>query len=158
MTLCYAIKNGDTGLLKHTLREFCIILQLLVLSKPKYAKAILRQVHIFDTKSANLVLQEAYLGNGLVNFKGQPGIFYEINLLLEHQNGEFEHFQSNRGLSLWENNKIFRLYALSVDMLKKIRSSMNQIIIDQERDDCYPQKDSSFGNLSLANQVHCVIS
>ena len=56
MTLCYAIKNGNTGLLNHALREICIILQSPVLGKPKYARAMLRQVHIFDTKAADPVL------------------------------------------------------------------------------------------------------
>lgn len=92
MTLCYAIKNGDTGFLKYALTEICIIFQLPVLGKPKYARAILRQIHIFDTKAADLVLQKAYLANALVNFKGQSNIFYEIDLLLEYQNREFKHF------------------------------------------------------------------
>lgn len=84
MTLCYSIKNGDTGLLKHALREVCIIFQSTVVGKPKYARAMLRQLHIFDTKAADPVLQEAYLANLLVNPKGQPKTFYEIDLLLEH--------------------------------------------------------------------------
>ena len=70
MTLCYAIKNRDTGLLKHALREVCIIFQSPVVGKPKYAKAMLRQLHIFDTKAADLVLQKTYLANSLVNPKG----------------------------------------------------------------------------------------
>lgn len=42
MTFCYAIKNGDIGLLKHAMREVCIILQAPAASKPKYARAMLR--------------------------------------------------------------------------------------------------------------------
>ena len=154
MTLCYAIKNGDTGLLKHALREICIILQSPVLGKPKYARAMLRQVHIFDTKAADPVLQEAYLANALVNPKGQPGTFYEMDLLLEHQNGEFKRFRSDRGSSLQESDEMFRLHALSVDTLRKVRSLMNRIIIGRERDGYHPQKDSSFDILSLADQLH----
>ena len=154
MTFCYAIKNGDTGLLKYVFRTICIILQSPVLGKPKYARAMLRQVHIFDIKTADLVLQEAYLANALVNLKGQPGTFYEMDPLLEYQNGEFKRFQSDRSLFLQESNEMFRLHALSVDTLRKIRSSMNRIIIGRERDGYQPQKDSSFNILSLADQLH----
>lgn len=55
MTLCYTIKNGDIGLLKHAMKEVCIIFQAPVASKPKYARAMLRQVHIFDTQAADSI-------------------------------------------------------------------------------------------------------
>ena len=40
MALCYAIKNGDTGLLRYVIREICIIIQAPMAKKPKYAKAM----------------------------------------------------------------------------------------------------------------------
>lgn len=92
MTLCYEIKNGDIGLLRHALRKLCIILQAPVAREPKYARAMLRQVHIFDTKAADPILQEAYLANALVNPRGERRTFYEMDLLLEHRNGEFKRF------------------------------------------------------------------
>lgn len=90
MTLCYAIKHGDTGLLRHAMREVCLILQALSVSKPKYIYEMMRQVHIFDTKAADPILQEAYLANFLVNFQGFFNLFYKMDLLLEHQNGRFK--------------------------------------------------------------------
>lgn len=69
-------------------------------SKPKYARALLRQIHIMDTNAADLVLQDTYLANALVNPRGLSYNFYEMDLLLEHQNSEFKHFRTNRGLSL----------------------------------------------------------
>lgn len=92
MTLCHAIKMGDTGLLRHAMREVFIIFQALAASKPKYARAMLRQIHIINTKAANPILQEAYLANALVNPRGMSHTFYEMDLLLEHQNGEFKRF------------------------------------------------------------------
>ncbi len=154
MTLCYAIKNGDIGLLWHAMREVGVILQASAASKPKYARAMLRQLHIFDTQAADPILQEAYLANVLVNPRGQLQTFYKIDLLLEHQNGEFKRFRADRGSSLQESDEIFRLHALSVDMLRKVRSSMNRIVIGKERDGYHPQKDASFDILSLADQLH----
>lgn len=37
MTLCWFIKYGDIGLLKHAMREIYIILQAPTTQKPKYA-------------------------------------------------------------------------------------------------------------------------
>lgn len=154
MTFCYAIKNGDTGLLKYALRKVCIIFQSPVVGKPKYARMMLKQLHIFNTKAADPVLQEAYLANSLVNPKGQSRTFYEMNLLLEHPNGEFKRFQTDRRSSLQETNDMFRLHALLVDTLRKVKSSINRIIIGRERDGYHPQKDSSFDILSMADQLH----
>lgn len=82
MTLCYTIKNGDVGLFWYTMREVAFILQAPAALKPKYARAILRQLHIFDTKAADSIFQELYLANALVNPRGQFQTFYEIDLLL----------------------------------------------------------------------------
>lgn len=50
------------------MQEITIILQALSTKKSKYAKEILRQMHIFDTTIANLILKNAYITNILVNF------------------------------------------------------------------------------------------
>lgn len=100
LILCYSIKWGDIGLLQCTMREVCIILQAPSTKKPKYAREMLRQVHIFDFSVVNPILQEAYLANALVNPRGLPFIFYEMDQLLEHQNRKFKHFRSDRVSSL----------------------------------------------------------
>lgn len=84
MTLSSSIKHGDIGLLRHAIREITVILQAPAAKKPKYARAMIRQIHIFDTKASDPQLQEAYLANALVNPHGLPHTFYRIDLLLEH--------------------------------------------------------------------------
>lgn len=59
MTLCFSIKHGDIRLLRHAMREICIILQAPSAHKPRYACEVLRELHIFDTKAADPQLQEA---------------------------------------------------------------------------------------------------
>lgn len=49
---------------------------------------------------------------------------------------------------------MFKLHALSVDTLAKIRRSMNRVIIGRERSSTHPIKDVSFDILSLADQLH----
>ena len=154
MTLCYAIKHGDTGLFCHAMREICVILQALVACKPKYARAMIKQLHIIDTKSAAPILQEAYLANALVNPCGLPHTFYEIDLLLEHQNGEFKRFRADKGSLLQETNKMFRLHALLVDTLCKVGLSLNKIVAGQQKGGNHPIKDALFDILSLADQLY----
>lgn len=95
-----------------------------------------------------------YLANALVNLRGKPQSFYEIDLLLEHQNGEFKRFYTDHGLSLQESNKMFWLHTLLVDILRKVRFSINCIIIGKERNGFCPQKNSLFHILSLADQLY----
>ncbi|MCJ1348014.1 hypothetical protein MMC31_006244 [Peltigera leucophlebia] len=94
---------------------------------------MLRQLHIFDTNAADPQLQEAYLANALVNLRGLPHTFYEINLLLEHQNGEFKRFRTDRGSSLQETDQMFKQHALSLDTLRKVRLGMNKIFVGRDR-------------------------
>lgn len=154
LTLCWSIKFGDVGLLRDALREVTIILQAPSAKKPKYAREMLRQMHILDTTAADPVLQRAYIANALVNLRGLPFTFYEMDLLLEHQNGEFKRFRSDRGSSLQETDEMFKLHALSVDALAKIRKVMNQVIIGRERSGRHPTKDASFDIQSLADQLY----
>ena len=77
------------------MREVCIILQAPAPLKPKYARAMLRQVHISDTKAADPILQKAYLANTLINPRGKSQTFYEMDLLLKHQNGKFKRFRAD---------------------------------------------------------------
>lgn len=55
---------------------------------------------------------------------------------------------------LQESDEMFRLHTLSINTLKKVRISMNQVIIGQEPRAKHLQKDSSFDILSLANQLY----
>lgn len=115
---------------------------------------MLRQIHVFDTETADPILQKTYLANALVNLRGLPHTFYKINLLLEHQNSKFKRFCADRRLLLSETDQIFWLHTFLLDSLRKIRSSMNKIIVERERSGLYCEKDASFNILSLANQLY----
>lgn len=74
------------------MRELTIILQAPSAKKAKYVREMLRQMHILDTNTADPILWQTYIVNVLVNSRGLPLMFYEIDLLLEHQNDEFKRF------------------------------------------------------------------
>lgn len=54
MTLLYPVKYGNIGFFCHLIREVCIIFLVPLANKSKYAKAIFRQIPIFDTKATDL--------------------------------------------------------------------------------------------------------
>lgn len=84
MTLFYSIKHGDIGFFWHTLWEITVIPQVLSAKKPKYTRAIIRQIPIFNIKISDPQWQEAYLANVLVNSYRLPHTFYKSDLLLKH--------------------------------------------------------------------------
>lgn len=49
---------------------------------------------------------------------------------------------------------MLQLYALLIDALRKVKSFINCIIIDKEKNGYYLTKDRFFDILSLANQLH----
>lgn len=128
-TPSYFIKHGNIGLFWHAIREITVILKAPIVKKPKYARVMIRQIHIFDAKASDPQLQEAYLTNALVNPCGLPHIFYEIDLLLKYHNIEFKRFRADRGSFLQETDEIFWLHVLSVNSLHKVRLGMNRIIV-----------------------------
>lgn len=154
LTFYYFIKWGDVGLLQIALWKICIIFQAPSANKPKYAREMLRQVYILDSNAADLVLYKAYIANALVKPQGLPHTFYEIDLILEHQNRELKRFQADRGSLLQERDEMFKLHLLSMDALSKIRRAMNKVIIRRKRLEKHLIKDSSFDILSFANQLY----
>ena len=90
LTLCYLIKWIDIGILRDIMKEITIILQAPSAKKPKYTREMLRQMHILDIITANLVLKNAYIATVLVKLQDLPYTFYKINLLLEYYNKEFK--------------------------------------------------------------------
>ena len=90
----------------------------------------------------------------LVNPRDLGHTFYKMDLLFEHQNGEFKRFHSNQSSSLQKSNEMFRLHTLLMDALRKVRSSLNKVIIGRKRLGYHPTKNSLFDILSLADQLH----
>ena len=154
LTLCYSIKWDHVGLLQIALQKICIIFQAPSANKPKYARKMLCQVHISDLNAADLVFCKTYIANALINLRKLPHTFYEMDLILEHQNGKFKQFRADRGSLLQERDEMFKLHLLSVDALLKIRQAMNKVIIGRKQLGRHHIKNSSFDILSLADQLY----
>lgn len=141
--------------MRSALQEVAIILQAAAAKKPKYAREIFCQIYILDTTTTNLILQNVYITNALVNLQSLSYTIYQMDLLLEHQNSKFKCFQANWGSFLQESNDMFKLYALLVDALSKVRRAINKVIIRQKRSARHLTKDTLFDIQSLAFQLYC---
>ncbi|MCJ1344729.1 hypothetical protein MMC31_002932, partial [Peltigera leucophlebia] len=53
-----------------------------------------------------------------------------------------------------ESDELFRVHALMVDSLQKLRRAMNKTITARVHKGRHPEKDSSFDILSLVDQLH----
>lgn len=95
ITLSYTVKYENIDSLWYAMREVFIILQVPLVNKLKYTRAMVRQIHIFNTKAADPQMQEIYLANTLINLRKLPHIFYEINLFPKYQNSKFKRFCTN---------------------------------------------------------------
>ncbi len=84
LTLCYSIKYEEVRLLQNVFWKVCIIMQDRASQKLRYFCESFQQLHIIDKAAADLVLQETYLANTLVNSQSLLHTFYEIDLLLEY--------------------------------------------------------------------------
>lgn len=142
----YAIKYDNIGLLRYTIWEVHIVMHAPSASKPKHAKDLLWQLHIIDTAATNVMLQETYLANALVNLWELPHTFYEIDLLLEHQNSKFKQFCKDQGSFLQEINIIFRQHALTAKFFQKMRPAINKNIVSRQHswDRRHPDKNTTF--------------
>ncbi len=49
------------------MQEVCIIFQTPSANKPKYAPKILQQLYIIDSTASNLILQQVFFANALIN-------------------------------------------------------------------------------------------
>lgn len=80
---------------------------------------------------------------------------YKIDLQLKHKNKKLKHFRFDCGLSLKESDKIFQLHIWIVNVLKKLISSINRIVIRREKNGYHPyEKHTSFNILCLASQLY----
>ena len=67
LLLDHSIRHGDLGLLRQALGECSVVVQATESSKPKYAKELIRLIHMVDSPAASPELQNAILASCLDN-------------------------------------------------------------------------------------------
>ena len=92
--------------------------------------------------------------NALVNPQGQKTHFMNLIYFFSIKMKSFKQFHSDQGFSLQETDEMFKLHALLVDALAKVRRVMNRVVISRKRKGKHPIKDSLFDILSLSDQLY----
>ena len=121
LTLRYAIKHADIGLLRHALRHVTLIFQARVASTPKYAQALLYTLHTVDSPASSDRLQEAILMNGLVNLRGAEDSHFETDRLLELLNNNLKVFQQERSYFSKNSDQLLENWSLNSPFLLALK-------------------------------------
>ncbi|KAL8635581.1 MAG: hypothetical protein Q9228_006941 [Teloschistes exilis] len=121
LTLRYAIKFADIGLLRLCLRTITLMFQSSHAGTPKYSQALLYLVHTTDTVAAHPQLQDAILANSLVNTRGATDSNYETDRLLEILNNNLKVFQQERSYFSRDSDTNLQKWALNLPYLFQLQ-------------------------------------
>ena len=113
LTLRYAIKHADIGLLRYALRHITVIFQAEAADTPKYAQALLYVLHLVDSPAATMRLQECVLSNSLVNLQGAKDSNFELDRLLELLNNNLKALQQERSYFSKNSDTLLEHWALN---------------------------------------------
>ena len=137
LTLRYAIKHADIGLLRYALRHATVIFQAEAAGTPKYAQALLYLLHLTDSPAAAIRLQECVLANSLVNLQGAADSNFELDRLLELLNNSLKAFQQERSYFSKNSDRLLEYWALNGPYFQELKAAV----------------ESSFGRLQSAKHA-----
>src|SRR5436190_23111682 len=80
--LKYGIKHADLGLIMRSIDACCLIFE--GSDQKRYAGRLI------SSKASDPMLQRAILSNSLVNMQGKPDSWLEVDLHIEHLNGDLK--------------------------------------------------------------------
>ena len=130
LTLRYAIKYADIGLLRHALRDTAIVFQAAAARAPKYGHALLYTLHLVDSPAATMRLQECVLTNSLVNLEGAEDSNFELDRLLELLNNNLKAFQQERSYYSKDSDTLLEHWALNgpyfLELKRAVESSFGR--------------------------------
>ena len=126
--LRHSIKYGDIGLLRHALRDTCVIFQASEGGTFNYAAELIRLIHLYCSEASDVVLQEAMLANSLVNLQGSHGKFFETDRLLEYLNGTLKEGLAARRNSTKSSDELLKEIALTIPYNLQLRLNVHEFL------------------------------
>lgn len=124
LSLRYAIKHADIGLLRLALRHSAVIFQAAAAGTPKYARALFHTLHLVDSPAADIQLQEFILANSLVNLRGAADSNFELDRLLELLNNSLKAFQQERSYFSKYSDDLLQRWALNAPYLSELKAAV----------------------------------
>ena len=126
LTLRYAIKHADIGLLRHALRRVTMVFQAEVAGTPNYSYALLRVLHMVDSPAASVELQDSILANSLVNLRGGDNTNFEVDRLLELLNNNLKAFQKERSYFSPNSDRLLESWSLNGPYLVNLKTMVER--------------------------------
>ncbi|MCJ1356189.1 MAG: hypothetical protein MMC33_006183 [Icmadophila ericetorum] len=135
LTLRYAIKHADIGLLRHALLNTAVVFQAAAAGTPKYAHALLYTLHLVATPAPTLDLQNCILESGLVNLGGAEDTNFELDRLLELLNNSLKVFQQERSYYSKNSDTLLEHWAINGPYLLDLKSAVESSLGSQDQGD-----------------------
>ena len=126
--LRHSIKYGDIGLLRHALRDTCVIFQASEGGTFNYAAELIRLIHLYCSEASDVVLQEAMLANSLVNLQGSYDKYFETDRLLEYLNGILKEGLAARRNSTKSSDDLLKEIALTIPYNLQLRLNVHGLL------------------------------
>ena len=150
LTLKYAIKYADIGLLRYILPHTTAMFHDKQGHKPNYANASLYMLHLLCSRASDKKLQDFVLANSLVNMQGRENSNFELDRLLELHNGLLRRFINERTcFSNGDADDMLRRWATIGPLLDGLKNSFH-MALGMRIDGTHPVKRASDDIFSLA--------
>lgn len=124
LTLKRAIKVADIGILRHVITRCCILFT--GSNKKNYSRLSLYMAWLTQTNAATHELQTAILANGLVNLRGCPDTWFEIDRLNEFFNLQMKNIMVSRRSSTLDPTALFQNTALTASYYHNLRIALER--------------------------------
>ena len=128
LLLDHAIRNADLGLLRRALGECTILLHAPQGGKTRYARELLRFIHLVDSDAATPELQNAILANCLDNLRRRSDSHMAKDLLLELQNGAMKEEKRARESSTKIIEVLLDQASLNHKTMQGIKGAMESLV------------------------------
>ena len=154
LTLKYAIKHADIGLIRYILPYTTAMFHGKQAHKKNYATASLYMLHLMSSKASDKRLQDFVLANSIVNLKGQEDSNFELDRLLELHNGLLRRFIKERTFFGNGNpDDLVRRWAVIGPLLDRLKSSLHRSF-RLGVDGAHPEKRSADDVFTMAFRLH----
>ena len=153
LLLDHAIRIADIGLLRRALGECAVLFQAKSGRKPKYARELLRMVHMIDTDASSPSLQKAVLAGCLDNLRGLQNSHLAKDLLLELHNGFLKQNKSTRQSSTKDIPAFLDQTSLNSALMQQNRSSVEALTKTRLYSSKHPMKITTDDIFALARDL-----
>lgn len=125
LTLKHSIRYADIGTISRLFPRFALL--FFGGRKIKYGILSLYMIWLTRTDATTSILRKAILSNGLVNLRGAPDSWFEMDRLNEFLNLSMKRIMTSRRSSTQELHELFKRTALSANYATSLHTQMGYL-------------------------------